>query len=81
MITDFSVGLIDNVAYNHRGRTPPAAIVENCRVDNQGWLIPRKGYTLVDAMPEPLISTPQYPEVENINIDYENDETPDVLDR
>lgn len=72
MITDFSAGLVDNVAYNHRGRIPPAAIAENCRVNNQGWLVPRKGRVAVPEMPEPSLPTPEYPEVENIAIVYES---------
>ena len=70
MITAFTAGLIDNVAYNSRSRTPPAAIAENCRVDNQGWLVRRKGLTAIDALPESDLQIPEYPEVEDIEVTY-----------
>ena len=41
-ITDFSGGLLTNAAY-HPGRNKSAQYVRDNRVDEQGWLIPRKG--------------------------------------
>lgn len=46
-VIDYSGGLLPNAAY-HPGRNKSAQYLENCRVDDQGWLIPRKGYIRVN---------------------------------
>lgn len=47
-ITDFSGGLLTNAAY-HAGRNKSAQYVRENRVDEQGWLIPRKGYIRISG--------------------------------
>lgn len=42
-ITDFSGGYMTNAAY-HAGRHKSAQFLLDCRSQEQGWLIPRKGY-------------------------------------
>lgn len=68
MITDFSQGLITNVAYNSRSRTPPAQEVSDSRVNEQGWLVPRKGRIAVERFPEPSIVIPALPSVDSDSI-------------
>ena len=48
-INDFSGGYMTNAAY-HGGRQKSAQFLLNCRSDEQGWLIPRKGYTRVSGI-------------------------------
>lgn len=48
MQMQFQGGLVTNEAY-HRGRSVSAAFVRNCRVNENGWLIPRKGRVQADA--------------------------------
>lgn len=48
-VLDYAGGLLPNAAY-HPGRNKSAQYLENCRVDDQGWLIPRKGYMRVSGI-------------------------------
>ena len=41
--TDFSGGLVTNIAYHDRKRNNAAEHLMDCRVDGQGWLVPRPG--------------------------------------
>ena len=70
MITNFTQGLITNESYNSRSRVPALEISENCRVDKQGWIVPRKGRIPVDSIPEPSLQIPELPDVENIGVTY-----------
>lgn len=45
-INDFSGGYMTNAAY-HAGEQKSAQFLLDCRVQEQGWLVPRKGYVSV----------------------------------
>ena len=47
-INDFSGGYMTNAAY-HAGRQKSAQFLLDCRSQEQGWLIPRKGYVSVSS--------------------------------
>ena len=43
MNINFAGGLVTNEVYNPRSRGVSGQYVRNCRVNNHGWLVPRKG--------------------------------------
>ena len=49
MNINFAGGVVTNEVYNPRSRGVSGQIVRNCRVDQNGWLVPRKGRVAASA--------------------------------
>lgn len=59
MNINFAGGLVTNEVYNPRSRGVSGQYVRNCRVNDNGWLIPRKGRVPAEA-PDVFSYTAEY---------------------
>lgn len=64
VITDFGGGLVTNFVYNNK-RKATAQYVRDCRVNDFGWLVPRKGRIATDQAPvSPLLEVLTLPKMD-----------------